>query len=193
VKRAERVTADQLSQIYVKARRTNSYHSPRLPRCRRPRNLVAQQISAAERCQNSGRDPPNVPLDQALTFLEDQAKQVLPQGFTVDYAGESRQLRVEGSKFLGTFLLSAVLIYLVLAGAVESFRDPFIILAGSSARDLGALTSAPRAPDRSGPPRAGTCPGTCSPHTQLAGLSRVVDREALRQNLLRLVFQEVSA
>ena len=75
--------------------------------------------------------PPNVPLDKALTFLEDQAKQVLPQGFTVDYAGESRQLRVEGSKFLGTFLLSAVLIYLVLAAQFESFRDPFIILAGS--------------------------------------------------------------
>src|SRR5262249_48923297 len=72
-----------------------------------------------------------VPLDKALTFLEDEAKTILPQGFTIDYAGESRQLRVEGSKFLGTFLLSAILIYLVLAAQFESFRDPFIILAGS--------------------------------------------------------------
>src|SRR6185503_7426559 len=48
-----------------------------------------------------------------------------------DYAGESRQLRVEGSRFLGTFLLSAILIYLVLAAQFESFRDPFIVLAGS--------------------------------------------------------------
>ena len=55
----------------------------------------------------------------------------MPQGFTVDYGGESRQLRVEGSKFLGTFLLSAVLIYLVLAAQFESFRDPFISLVGS--------------------------------------------------------------
>jgi multidrug efflux pump len=38
---------------------------------------------------------------------------------------------VEGSKFLGTFLLSGILIYLVLAAQFESFRDPFIILAGS--------------------------------------------------------------
>ena len=38
---------------------------------------------------------------------------------------------MEGSKFLGTFLLSAILIYLVLAAQFESFRDPFIILAGS--------------------------------------------------------------
>ncbi len=72
-----------------------------------------------------------MPLDKALTFLEDEAKKTLPQGFTVDYAGESRQLRVEGSKFLGTFLLSGILIYLVLAAQFESFRDPFIILAGS--------------------------------------------------------------
>ena len=75
--------------------------------------------------------PPPVPLDQALGFLENEARQILPQGFTIDYAGESRQLRTEGGKFLGTFLLSAVLIYLVLAAQFESFRDPFIILAGS--------------------------------------------------------------
>ena len=75
--------------------------------------------------------PPPVPLDQALGVLEEEARNILPQGFTIDYAGESRQLRVEGSRFLGTFLLSAILIYLVLAAQFESFRDPFIILAGS--------------------------------------------------------------
>ncbi|HBC46708.1 MAG TPA: multidrug efflux protein, partial [candidate division Zixibacteria bacterium] len=59
------------------------------------------------------------------------AKQILPRGYTLDYAGQSRQLRVEGSKFLGIFLLSAILIFLVLAAQFESFRDPFVILAGS--------------------------------------------------------------
>jgi len=75
--------------------------------------------------------PPGVALDQALGFIEEEAAKILPQGFTLDYAGESRQLRTEGSKFLGTFLLSGILIYLVLAAQFESFRDPFIILAGS--------------------------------------------------------------
>lgn len=75
--------------------------------------------------------PPGIALDQALSFLETEAAKILPQGFNIDYAGESRQLRTEGSKFLGTFLLSAVLIYLVLAAQFESFRDPLIILAGS--------------------------------------------------------------
>jgi multidrug efflux pump len=94
-----------------------------------PRDLKKFQQLNAVRIQ--GVIPPNVSLDQALTFLEDEARKTLPAGFTIDYAGESRQLRVEGSKFLGTFLLSGILIYLVLAAQFESFRDPFIILAGS--------------------------------------------------------------
>ena len=76
-------------------------------------------------------DAGEVRVVQALGVLENEARAVLPQGFNIDYAGESRQLRTEGSKFLATFLLSAVLIYLVLAAQFESFRDPFIILAGS--------------------------------------------------------------
>src|SRR5437588_1992993 len=132
IKRAERLTPDQLSQIYVKG----SDNKPvplstfaTLKTTTEPRELKKfQQLNAVT---IQGVIPPSVPLDKALGFLEEQAKTILPQGFTVDYSGESRQLRVEGSKFLGTFLLSAVLIYLVLAAQFESFRDPFIILVGS--------------------------------------------------------------
>ena len=49
----------------------------------------------------------------------------------LDYTGESRQLRTEGSKFLPAFTLAVVLIFLVLAAQFNSFRDPFIILLGS--------------------------------------------------------------
>jgi multidrug efflux pump len=72
-----------------------------------------------------------VPLDQALQFLEDEAAKILPQGYVLDYTGESRQLRTEGNKFLPAFLLALVLIFLVLAAQFNSFRDPFVILAGS--------------------------------------------------------------
>jgi len=132
IKRAERLTPGQLSQIYVKG--SNDKLVPlstfaTLKTTTEPRELKKfQQLNAVT---IQGVIPPNVPLDKALGFLEAQAKTILPQGFTVDYAGESRQLRVEGSKFLGTFLLSAILIYLVLAAQFESFRDPFIILVGS--------------------------------------------------------------
>lgn len=132
IKRAERLTPDQLSQIYVKG--SNDKLVPlstfaTLKTTTEPRELKKfQQLNAVT---IQGVIPPNVPLDKALSFLEAEAKTILPQGFTVDYAGESRQLRVEGSKFLGTFLLSGILIYLVLAAQFESFRDPFIILVGS--------------------------------------------------------------
>lgn len=132
VERAERLTPDQLSQIYVKG--SSNQLVPlstfaTLKTTTEPRSLNKFQQLNAVRIQ--GVIPPNVSLDQALTFLENAAREILPQGFTVDYAGESRQLRVEGSRFLGTFALSAILIYLVLAAQFESFRDPFIILIGS--------------------------------------------------------------
>jgi multidrug efflux pump len=71
------------------------------------------------------------PLDQALRFLENEAGKILPKGYAIDYTGESRQLRSEGNKFLPAFLLAVVLIFLVLAAQFNSFRDPFVILAGS--------------------------------------------------------------
>ncbi len=71
------------------------------------------------------------PLDEALQFLEDQAAALLPKGYFIDYTGESRQLRTEGNKFLPAFGLAIVLIFLVLAAQFDSFRDPFVILAGS--------------------------------------------------------------
>jgi multidrug efflux pump len=80
------------------------------------------------------------PLDQALRYMEDQASQILPKGYSLDYTGESRQLRVEGDKFIAAFGLAVVLIFLVLAAQFNSFRDPFVILAGSVPLGLfGAL------------------------------------------------------
>jgi multidrug efflux pump len=132
VKRTDRLTPDQLSEMYI----TGSHDTlvplstfATLRTTAEPRELKKFQQLNAVRIQ--GVIPPQVPLDRALQFLEDEARPLLPQGFTIDYAGESRQLRTEGSRFLGTFLLSAILIYLVLAAQFESFRDPFIILAGS--------------------------------------------------------------
>ena len=132
VKRDGRLTPDQLTDMYItggsgKLVPLSTFAT--LKTTTEPRELKKFQQLNAVRIQ--GVIPPPVPLDQALGFLEEEARKIMPQGFNIDYAGESRQLRTEGSKFLGVFLLSAVLIYLVLAAQFESFRDPFIILAGS--------------------------------------------------------------
>jgi multidrug efflux pump len=132
LKREERLTPEQLQQIYVTGsddRLVPLSTFASLRTTTQPRELKKFQQLNAVRIQ--GVIPPPVPLDQALSFLEQEASASLPQGFTIDYAGQSRQLRTEGSRFLATFLLSAILIYLVLAAQFESFRDPFIILAGS--------------------------------------------------------------
>ncbi len=132
IKRAERLTPDQLEQIHVKGaggKLVPLSTFATLKTTTEPRELKRFQQLNAVRIQ--GVIPPGVSLDRALKTLEDEAARSLPKGFTVDYAGESRQLRTEGGKFLGTFLLSGILIYLVLAAQFESFRDPFIILAGS--------------------------------------------------------------
>src|SRR5262249_51191954 len=142
VKRSDRLTPEQLSRIYITGSTpgraaTDGSRDALVPlstfaslhTSAEPRELKKFQQLNAVRVQ--GVIPPQVPLDRALRFLEDEARPLLPRGFTIDYAGESRQLRTEGSRFLGTFLLSAILIYLVLAAQFESFRDPFIILTGS--------------------------------------------------------------
>ena len=80
-------------------------------------------------------------VDQGLKVLEDKAAEILPSGFSIDYKGSSRQLRIEGNAFIPTMILSLIVIYLVLAAQFESFRDPFIILVGSVPLALvGALT-----------------------------------------------------
>jgi multidrug efflux pump len=132
VKRSERLNPEQLQDYYVtgpggKLVKLSTFAE--LKRTTEPRTLNRFQQLNSARIQGVFM-PPNT-LDSALRYLEDEAAKILPKGYNVDYAGEARQLRVEGSKFLPTLLLAIILIFLVLAAQFESFRDPFIILLGS--------------------------------------------------------------
>ncbi len=139
-KRAARLTPDQLRDLYVTGPNGGLVPLSTVATLRtstEPRTLNRfQQLNAVK---ISG--VAIVPLDQALKFLENEAAAILPQGYTVDYTGESRQLRTEGNRFLPAFGLALVLIFLVLAAQFNSFRDPFVILAGSVPLAMfGALT-----------------------------------------------------
>jgi multidrug efflux pump len=74
---------------------------------------------------------PGSTKEEALSALEDAARKILPPGYAIDYAGESRQIRKEGSSLAVTLGFALILIYLVLAAQFGSFRDPFIVLGGS--------------------------------------------------------------
>src|SRR5690606_16370555 len=66
-------------------------------------------------------------------------RDILPQGYTVDYAGESRQFKQEGSAMLLTLALALVVIFLVLSAQFESFRDATIMLLTVPMAICGAL------------------------------------------------------
>ncbi|MCC7259366.1 MAG: efflux RND transporter permease subunit [Gammaproteobacteria bacterium] len=82
---------------------------------------------------------PGLTKEQGLAVLEDAASRILPPGYAIDYAGESRQLRTEGATLSGTLAFAVVLIYLVLVAQFGNFRDPLVILLASVPL---ALTSA---------------------------------------------------
>jgi multidrug efflux pump len=130
-KRSARLNVDQLKNFYVSAgngKLVQLSTFATLKTTTEPRSLNRfQQLNSAT---IQGAFAPGVTQDQALKVLEDAAKN-LPKGFNIDYGGSSRQLRVEGNKLMGTFILSVILIFLVLAAQFESFRDPLIILLGS--------------------------------------------------------------
>lgn len=130
IARAGRLTADQLKDIYISGPGGQVMPLSSVASLRsgtEPRTLNRfQQLNAVK---ISGLAPRS--LENALRFLEDTAAKILPPGYRVDYTGESRQLRQEGGKFLPAMALALVLIFLVLAAQFNSFRDPFVILAGS--------------------------------------------------------------
>lgn len=130
IKRVDRLNPEQLKNIYVSG--PNNQLIPLSTVASIKPKTVARSLNRMQQLNAvtiSG--VPAVSLDAALKFLQDEANKVLPKGYVLDYTGESRQLQTEGSKFLGVFLLSLVLIFLVLAAQFNSFRDPFIILLGS--------------------------------------------------------------
>ena len=98
---------------------------------KRFQQLNAVSISFAPR--------PGVSKGEALAILDQAAKEVLPQGYSVDYAGESRQFKQEGSAMLLTLALALIVIFLVLSAQFESFRDALIMLLTVPMAICGAL------------------------------------------------------
>ncbi len=74
---------------------------------------------------------PGVTKEEGLRVLETAAAAGGGPGVLLDYAGESRQIRREGSALTVTLAFAVVLIYMVLAAQFRSFRDPLIVLLGS--------------------------------------------------------------
>jgi multidrug efflux pump len=95
-----------------------------------------QQLNSA---MISSVSAPGFTLGQALDKLRALSKEVLPQGYSIDYAGQSRQFMQESSALVVTFFFALIIIFLALAALFESFRDPFIVLVSVPMSICGAM------------------------------------------------------
>lgn len=130
VKRAERLTPEDLTKLYItgpEGKLIRLDQIATLNHSTAPRSISRmQQLNSVKISGVSGK-----PLAETLAWLETEAAQILPKNYSIDYTGESRQLKREGNTFLPAFLMAITMIFLVLAAQYNSFRDPIVILAGS--------------------------------------------------------------
>ena len=140
VQRSDRINAEQLTNYYTRTRSgeliplstvVTLKESAQPQVLKRFQQLNAVSITFAPR--------PGVSKGEALAVLEQAAKEVLPQGYSVDYAGESRQFKQEGTTMLVTLLFALIIIFLVLSAQFESFRDALIMLITVPMAICGAL------------------------------------------------------
>jgi len=140
VPRIDRLTPEDLTQYYVKARDGSmvplstvvSLEYGVTPNAR----TQFQQLNSATL---QGIMMPGRSIGEGLAFLTQKSDEIFPAGFSYNFAGESRQFMQEGDALTIAFLFAIVVIFLLLAAKFESFRDPIIILVTVPLSVLGAL------------------------------------------------------
>ncbi len=97
------------------------------------------QLNQINSATLSGILMPGTTMGKAIAFLEKEAKQILPRGFSYDFLSESRQFIQEGNALMMTFIFAVIIIFLVLAAQFESFRDPLVVMFSVPLSLFGAL------------------------------------------------------
>jgi multidrug efflux pump len=140
VMQRKRLNADQLRHYYVNT--ASGASIPVSTIARLTTAVVPESLNHFQQLNSatiSAVPVPGVTLGQALTTMNALGKEVLPQGYGVDYAGQSRQYMQESSALLVTFFFAMIIIFLALAALFESFRDPFIVLVSVPMSICGAM------------------------------------------------------
>lgn len=140
VVRADRLTPESIGNYHVMSKSGVPIPLKNLIELRisgQPRTLT--QLNQVNSVTLSGVLSPGTGVGEAVDFLREEATRSLPEGFSYDFLGESRQYVQEGSSLYGTFLLALLIIYLVLAAQFESLRDPLVILISVPMAICGAL------------------------------------------------------
>jgi multidrug efflux pump len=140
VMQRERLNAAQLGNYHITTPNGSSVPLSTIIRLRT--SVVPESLNHFQQLNSatiSGVLMPGVTLGQALETLKGLAKGALPQGYSVDYAGQSRQYVQESTALEVTFLFALIIIFLALAALFESFRDPLIVLVSVPMSICGAM------------------------------------------------------
>ncbi|OJW50630.1 MAG: multidrug efflux protein [Alphaproteobacteria bacterium 41-28] len=140
VARAERINFDQPLNYYLKTALGTTVPLSTVTKYKT--KVVPQSLNHFQQLNSatiSGVPAPGITQGEALQMMQKIAKETLPQGFSVDYGGESRQYIQEGSSLVVTFFFAIVIIFLALAALFESFRDPLIVLISVPMSICGAM------------------------------------------------------
>lgn len=78
-----------------------------------------------------GAIAPGATSESALSAIETAAAEILPETYSIDYAGVSRPLRQEGNSMMSVLMVSLAVVYLLLTVQFNSFRSPLVVLVGS--------------------------------------------------------------
>ncbi|CAN5339129.1 efflux RND transporter permease subunit [soil metagenome] len=140
VMRSERLNYDQLLNYYINT--ADGRTIPLSTVVKLQTKVVPESLNHFQQLNSatlSAVAMPGVAMGDALHYLGNLAKEILPQGYTVDYAGQSRQYVQEGAALILTFFFALIIIFLSLAALFESFRDPLIVLISVPMSICGAL------------------------------------------------------
>ncbi|MXQ13063.1 efflux RND transporter permease subunit [Microvirga makkahensis] len=140
VRQSDRLNPELLAQYYVRASDGSMVPLSALVRIETDAAPASiEQFNQLNAATISALPLPGVTTSEGLATLRSIAREVMPQGFYEDYAGQSRLEVQEGSSILLAFGLAIIVIYLVLAAQFESFRDPFIIMMSVPLSMFGAM------------------------------------------------------
>ena len=89
---------------------------------------VVQKFNMFQAAQISGQPSPGYSSGEALKLIEQIAKEVLPSGYTVAWAGTSYQEKELEKSGNTAFIYAIIFVFLILAALYESWSIPFAIV-----------------------------------------------------------------
>lgn len=140
VKQVDRLNPDQILDYYIRTPSGEMIQARTIASIKQ--RVVPQSINHFQQLNSAtiiGVSTPFVSQEEVLKFIAKSLKEVAPNGYSIDYAGPSRQFMNESGGFLVTMFFAILIVFLVLAAQFESFRDPIVILVSVPLALFGAL------------------------------------------------------